>query len=69
MPVIPVIIQTTASKQIGEVDAETKDDFLEKANKLWEEKGFDSPRTNIHDDFDLHDWDIDESCWDFTGEA
>ena len=55
---VPVYIETTASHYIGEVECDNIDEYQEAANKLWEEQDWDSPTTNIHNDFDLNDWDI-----------
>ena len=55
---IPVTIQTTASRMIGDVECDSLEEFEEKAELLWEAQNYDSPRTNIDNDFDLGDWDI-----------
>jgi hypothetical protein len=57
---IPVVIQTIASKTIGEVECSSFEEFAEKAADLWESTGFYVPTTNITNDFDLSgDWDVD----------
>ena len=57
---IPVSIQCIASKTIGTVKCDTLEEFKEKAEKLWESQGYDYPRANISNDFDLNDWDLSE---------
>jgi len=58
---IQVYIIATASKYIGEVEVETENEFLDKANKLWTKQDCEAPDINITNKFDLSDWDIDES--------
>lgn len=53
-----VYIEAHASNFIGEVEFDSIEEFNEKANKLWEEQGYDAPSTNITNDFDLGDWDL-----------
>ena len=57
-------IQTVASASIGEIEFDTIEEYYEKAEALWESQDYDSPSTNISNDFDLGDWDlckVDES--------
>lgn len=54
-----VHIQTVASKHIGTVEFDTIEEFYDKADKLWESRGWDSPSLNCHNDFDLGgDWEL-----------
>jgi|TARA_R110000850_G_scaffold271705_1_gene406211 hypothetical protein len=62
--IIPVHIQTSASTVIGEVECDSLADFNVKAEELWESKGYDYPSTNIHNDFDLCDWELSEMSED-----
>lgn len=57
---VPVYIIASATKHIGDVELEegTVEEYEEKAGLLWEEKGFDHPTLNVHNDFDMGDWDI-----------
>lgn len=57
---VPVTIQAMASKTIGEVELEkgTPEEFLEKAQALWESQGHDHPTLNVYNDFDLGEWEI-----------
>lgn len=57
---VPVYIVTEASLLIGEVEMESNDpkEYERKAMELWESQGHDHPTLNIHNDFDLGDWDI-----------
>ncbi len=62
---VPVYIITTSSKCIGEVDVESKKEFFDAAEELWKSQGYDAPTINISNDFDLGDWDIDETDLDY----
>ncbi len=62
--IIPVYIQTTASTVIGEVECDSLADFHVKAEALWKSKDYDHPSTNIHNGFDLNDWDLGEMSKD-----
>lgn len=58
---IPVYIQATVSKYIGDVEVEHKDAYESEAYDLWESQQFDYP-TICHQcagEMDLGDWDID----------
>ncbi|TVO75105.1 hypothetical protein [Sedimenticola selenatireducens] len=57
---VPVSIQTVATHVIGEIECDSAEEFKIKAHDLWAEKGWNYPTANIHNDFDLHDWDITE---------
>lgn len=57
---IPVTITTTAEHTIGEVECDSLEEYAEKAEKLWEDKEWYGPSTNIHNEFDLNDWEIAE---------
>lgn len=58
---MPVYIQTCASKYIGEVEVESKEDFETAAYDLWEKKENDYPTLCHHcsSGMDIGDWDID----------
>lgn len=56
---IPVHIMTHATYVIGEVECDSFEEYLEKAEALWDSEECDSPTTNCHNDFDLGDWDLD----------
>ena len=58
---IEVYITTTAQQYIGEVDATDTEDYIKKAEALWESQDNDYPNVNISNDFELNDWSIDES--------
>jgi len=53
-----VYIETTASNYIGEVEFDSVEEYREKAEKLWEAQGYDYPTTNISNNFDLGDWEL-----------
>lgn len=55
---IPVIIETIASHVIGEVECDSLEEYAEKAEKVWESQGHDSPSTNVGNNFDLNEWDL-----------
>lgn len=56
---IPVVIQTIAYKQIGEIECSSIEEFAEKAADLWESTGYYTPTLNISNDFDLSgEWDV-----------
>lgn len=57
---IPVSLQTCASHTIGTIECDTLDEFKEKAEKLWESQGYDSPSVNISNNFELGEWDLSE---------
>jgi hypothetical protein len=57
----PVYLYTAASHYIGTVEASSKEEYLKKAEALWESQSWDHPTTNCHNEFDLGDWDIDQS--------
>jgi len=54
-----VAISTTVSKIIGEVEFDTKEEFLDKAYEMWEAQDNDSPSNYACNDYDMGDWDID----------
>ncbi len=56
--IIPVLIETVASHVIGEVECDSLEEFEKKAEELWEAQDHDYPTTNIHNNFDLNEWDI-----------
>ncbi len=62
---IEVYITTTAQKYIGEVDATDIDDYIKKADALWESQDNFSPDVNVSNDFELNDWSIDENIADY----
>jgi len=53
-----VYIESTASKYIGEVEFDTPEEYNEKAAKLWEEQDYEYPTTNVSNNFDLGDWEL-----------
>jgi len=57
---IPVSIETIACKTIGVIECDTLEEFNKKADDLWESQGWDSPSTNISNNFELNDWEISE---------
>ncbi len=58
---IPVYVITTASKYVGDVEIEDIADFDEAADALWSSQGYEPTiRTNITNDFDLGDPEIEE---------
>lgn len=67
---VPVYIESIASKYIGEVELETNDpeEYQEKATALWESQDFDYPILNVHNHFDMGEWEVqkqDKSDLDF----
>ncbi len=64
---VPVYIQTVASSYIGNVEIEHESEFFEAADKLWEEKQYESP-TVCHqcgDEIELGDFEIAEDTLSF----
>jgi len=61
-----VYIKTVSDKYIGTVLAETKEEYYDKADKLWKEKGYDSPTLCYlcSKKLELGDWEIDEMLFD-----
>ena len=58
---IPVYIQTVAYKHIGDVEIELPGEFDDAAYELWKSMGFDYPRVNVSNDFELNDeWELPE---------
>ena len=55
---VPVSIQTIADKTIGHIECDTIEEYMEKSEALWQSQYYDSPSTNITNDFDLNDWDL-----------
>ena len=58
---IPVYLHTSASHCIGTIECDSVDEYYIEAEKLWEEQEYDAPSTNVSNDFDLGDWDLDEA--------
>jgi len=56
-----VYIETTASKYIGEVEFDNIEEYKEKADKLWESQDYEYPTTNISNNFDLSDWELNSA--------
>jgi len=54
-----VIISTTISTIIGEVEFDTKEEFLDKAYKIWESQDHTSPTNFACNDYNMGDWDIE----------
>lgn len=57
---VPVTIRTEATATVGYIECDSAEEFNEKAEKLWDEMGNESPSTNCSNDFDLSDWDLAE---------
>ena len=67
---VGVYIHAGVDKCIGAVEAETKEEYLEKADKLWEEQQYDYP-TLCHQcshEMNTGDWEIDEEVFDLNVE-
>lgn len=62
---IPVTITTIASHWIGEVEIETKEEFADAAEKLWESQGYNFPTPCHQEEYDLGEWDIFEEDVDY----
>lgn len=58
---VPVSIEAFASKVIGHVECDSVEEFHQKAEELWESQGWESPATNITNDFEIDgEWEIPE---------
>lgn len=57
---IPVIIVATASKVIGEIECDSLEEYNKKVDEFLKKKGFPSIHTNISNDFEVGDSEIEE---------